>query len=95
MPLTCLLQDIYKAGLVFFAKVFARNFQGDKKMRYLRLFCASAALTCALALSTYAGDIECDLAPRTSPAIEVTGGIECDGLTEIAVSLLQTVLLLS
>ncbi len=62
-------------------------------MRYLRLSFLAAALMCALAFSVHAGGIECD--GYTSPPSEVAGGIECDGLTEIAASLLQTVLLLS
>jgi hypothetical protein len=92
------LQDICKAGLVFVAKVFASNLEGDMKMRYLRLSFAITMLVCAFAFPTYAGGIECDVItpqpPQPTATATATGNIECD-LTEIAVSLIQGALSLS
>lgn len=65
-------------------------------MRYLRLFCATATLMCAFALTTYAGGIECDgiAPPPPDPTATSTGDIECGGL-QVAASLIQAVLSLS
>jgi hypothetical protein len=63
-------------------------------MRYLRLFCATVTLICALAFSAYAGEIECDGITIQPSHSTVMGDIECD-LTKMALSLIQTVLSIS
>lgn len=44
-------------------------------MRYLRQFCATAALICALAFSAYAGAIECPAVVDPPPPSTSTGDI--------------------
>jgi hypothetical protein len=63
-------------------------------MRYLRLFCATATLICALGFSAYAGGIECDAVPKPPPTATAPGNIECDAL-QVAVSFITSVLSLS
>ncbi len=62
-------------------------------MRYLRLFCATAALTLAFAFTVYAGGIECDFAPSTQPTA-TAGEIECPGLTDVLVTVIEGTFLL-
>jgi hypothetical protein len=92
------LQDIFKAGLFFVAKVFASDSKGDKRMNNLRQFCATAVLVFAMAFSAYAGNIECggvvNPPPPPSPTATTTGEIECGGL-QLAVSIITSVLSLS
>jgi hypothetical protein len=65
-------------------------------MQHLRRLSIIAALVCAFAFSAYAeGNIECPVRTSPSPQPTVTGEIECTGLTDIALSLLQSVLSLS
>jgi hypothetical protein len=63
-------------------------------MRYLRLFCASVMLICALAFSAHAGNIECDAIvsqpPPPTPTSETSYPV-----TQVAVSVIQSVLSLS
>jgi hypothetical protein len=54
-----------------------------KLMKHLRQFCVASILTVVLALSAFAGDIECGVvAPPPPPAASAMGDIEC-GLTDI------------
>ncbi len=65
-------------------------------MRYLRLFCATATLVVAFAFSAHAGNIECGgVVDPPPPPTATTGNIECDGFTDAAVSLIQSILLLT
>lgn len=61
-------------------------------MRRLRQLCMTAALICAFAFSTFAGEVPCG--GFASPPTTDTGNIECDGF-QVTVSLIQTVLSLS
>lgn len=63
-------------------------------MQHLRRFSIAAALVCALAFSSYAGDIECPAYAPPAPAPTVTGDIECTGL-QLAVTVIQSILSLS
>jgi hypothetical protein len=66
-------------------------------MKNLRHFCAVTILLLALAVSAFAGQVDCpgvvDPPPDTTPT--VTGQVGCSGLTEAAVSLIQSVLSLT
>jgi hypothetical protein len=67
-------------------------------MKRLRQLCAAVLLTCALALPTFAGEISCGITsePPSTPTSQAMaeGEIPC-GLTQAALTILQTVLLLS
>ena len=63
-------------------------------MRYLRLFCATAALVCALAFSAYAGNIECPAITQPPPQETTDGNIECPAI-QATLTIIQGVLLLS
>jgi hypothetical protein len=64
-------------------------------MKPIHQICAAVIMTLAFAFSTYADDghIPCGIAAPT-PAATITGDID-SGLTDIAVSLIQSVLSLS
>jgi hypothetical protein len=79
-PVSLLARSLQSWSSLRFAKGFANDSQGDKRMRYLRLFCAAMLLTCALAFSAYAGNIECDGKTTATP------------LTEVIVALVESVL---
>lgn len=64
-------------------------------MNNLRQLCLTALLIFAIAFSAYAGNIECDGGVNPPPPPTATGDIECDGLIEIVMSLIQGVLSLS
>jgi hypothetical protein len=65
-------------------------------MKHLRQFCLIIALVCACAFSVYAGDIECTgLAAPSQAQPTSTGQVDCPGLTEAAMSLIQSVLSLT
>ena len=58
-------------------------------MRYLRQFCAVAMLVCALAVSAYAGNIECDIL-ATSPQPTAAGEIPY-GITDVLLVMLAII----
>jgi len=69
-------------------------------MKKTAQFCALIILTLSLAHFAYADDghMDCPGAttpPPPPPTATAPGGIECEGLTEIAESLIQTVMSLS
>lgn len=67
-------------------------------MKHLRQFFLIVALVCACVFSVYAGDIECTgfaAPPQPQPQPTSTGNIESTGLTQLAVSLIQSILELS
>jgi hypothetical protein len=99
------LQAFCKAVLFCpFAKFFARIFQRRKPMKHLGRFCAGVILALSLTLPTYAGHIPCGVTDEQSgptqettteetAAGEMQNGVEyTDPVTELAISLLTTIL---
>ncbi len=73
----------------------------ENKMKHFRTFSAALVLTIALAAPTFAGVIECPVAPPSPPSAAPTASApdaesdaSTDPVTEAALSLLQSVLAL-
>jgi hypothetical protein len=65
-------------------------------MKHLAQLCAAAVLTLTLAFAAFAGDAPCPgVVTPPPPTSTSAGGVDCLGLTEIAESLIQSVLSLS
>jgi hypothetical protein len=66
-------------------------------MKHLAQLCAATVLTLTLAFAAFAGDAPCPgvVAPPPPPTSTSAGGVDCLGLTELAESLIQSVLSLS
>jgi hypothetical protein len=63
-------------------------------MKNLRQLCALTILMLTLAVSAFAGQVDCPAAvdPPPSPEATATGQVDCPALAQAAVSLIQSLL---